>query len=172
MKAPAVIAKHSNSDTLELSDILANIKAPNIQYILFSIVIIVYVRFELRGFSPCSDKCIVEGGIWFIVFFTTGTYRYFVEKPSCNMDKFSKFLFVVLLLLYNYYTPCHTISKLLAREACRASKSLNIILSRGLPRVISTFSNTRLAEFWKCRYRMTGGVITVFKQNLGDSEIW
>ena len=49
------------------------------------------------------------------------------------------------VIIYIYHTPCHTISTLLAREACRASKSVDI--SRGLPRVISTFSNTRLAEF-------------------------
>ena len=72
-------------------------------------------------------------------------------------------------ILYIYHTLCHTISTLLAREACRASKSVDI--SRGLPRVISIFSNTRLAEFWKCRYRMTGGVINVLS-HFNGSQIW
>ena len=43
-------------------------------------------------------------------------------------------------ILYIYRTPCYTISTLLAREACRASKSVDI--SRGLPRVnIDIFKN-------------------------------
>ena len=59
--------------------------------------------------------------------------------------------------------------KTFAREACRASKSFDI--SRGLPREISTFSKTRLAEFWKCWYRMTRGAINVLSHFLW-SQIW
>ena len=56
-----------------------------------------------------------------------------------------------------------------AHEACRVCESFDI--SRGLPRVISTFSITRLAEFWKCWYRMRRHVINVLSHFLW-SQIW